>query len=103
LALSKGVLKNAGEVKGKGLSEKLNEFADQARMSKELVTIRTDVPIEADLEDLRFKEPDVDGLKEIFREFEFPALISKLRIEEEREETDYRLIVDENGIRQSVG
>ncbi len=103
-----GVLKNAGEVKGRGLSEKLNEFADQARMSKELVTIRTDVPIEADLEDLRFKEPDVDGLKEIFREFEFPALISKLRIEEEREETDYRLIVDEmkfgnllNELRQS--
>ncbi|MBW2599593.1 MAG: DNA polymerase I, partial [Deltaproteobacteria bacterium] len=105
-----GVLKNAGEVKGRGLSEKLKEFADQARMSRDLATIRTDVPVDFGLEDLRFREPDVEALKEIFREFEFPALISKLGIEEEREETDYRLIVDETGfdslldeLRQSGG
>jgi len=56
-----GVLENAGEVRGRGLSEKLKEFADQARMSRDLATIRTDVPVDFDLEDLRFREPDVEA------------------------------------------
>jgi len=89
------VLENAEKIKGRGLSEKLREFADQARMSKDLVTIKTDVPIDSDLEDFRFREPDVETLKGIFWEFEFPALISRLGIKEEKEETDYRLITGE--------
>ncbi len=90
-----GVLENAEKVTGKGLSEKLKEFADQARMSRELVTIRTDVPIDFDLKNLRFKEPDAEALKEIFRRFEFPGLIARLGEEgrkEEEKEGDYRLI-----------
>jgi len=90
-----GVLENAGKIKGRGLSEKLKEFADQARMSRDLVTIRTDVPIDFDLEDFRSGEPDVGTLKGIFWEFEFPALISRLGIKDEKEETDYRLITGE--------
>ncbi len=90
-----GVLENAVKIKGKGLSEKLQKFADQARMSKDLVTIRTDVHIEPELEDLRFREPDAEKLKKIFWEFEFPALISKLGIKEKAGEEDYRLITGE--------
>jgi len=90
-----GALGNAGKVKGRGLSEKLREFADQARMSRDLVTIRTDVPIGSNLEDFRSREPDVETLKGIFWEFEFPALISRLGIKEGKEETDYRLITGE--------
>ena len=40
-----GVLENADKVKGK-LGEKLTAFADQARFSKELATIRRDAPVE---------------------------------------------------------
>jgi len=92
------VLENAEKVKGKGLSEKLRDFADQARMSKDLVTIRTDAPVDFDLEDLRFREPDAEALKGIFREFEFPGLVTRLGEEGQKEEdevADYRLITDE--------
>ncbi|MDI6615885.1 MAG: DNA polymerase I, partial [Syntrophaceae bacterium] len=85
-------LENAERVAGKGLSEKLKAFADQARMSRELVTIRTDVPVDYDLEDLRFKKPDAEALKEIFHRFEFPGLIARLdegREKNEEEESDY--------------
>lgn len=44
------VLENAGNVKGK-LGEKLSAFAEQARFSKELATIRRDAPVEFRLED----------------------------------------------------
>jgi hypothetical protein len=42
------VLANADKVKGK-LGEKLSSFADQARFSKELATIRRDAPVEFSL------------------------------------------------------
>ena len=91
------VLANAGTVPGKSLSGKLQAFAEQARMSKELVTIRTDVSVPFNLEDLRFREPDVETLKEIFRRFEFPGLVARLGEDGSREETgaaDYRLVTD---------
>ncbi|MDD5722744.1 MAG: DNA polymerase I [Syntrophales bacterium] len=92
-----GVLEHAGKIKGKGLSEKLKAFAEQARMSKNLVTIRTDVPVAFDLEEIRFREPDVEVLQGIFRQFEFPGLVARLGEEgrkEEEETVDYRLITD---------
>ncbi len=89
------VLENAGRIRGKGLSEKLHTFADQARMSKDLVTIRTDLPIEAELDNLRFGKPDTEKLKKIFWEFEFPALVAKLGIKDNPDEAEYRLITGE--------
>ena len=90
------VLANAEKVTGKSLSEKLTEFAEQARMSKDLVTIRTDVPMDFDLEALRFREPDAQVLKGIFREFEFPGLVTRLGEEgvKEEEAADWSLITD---------
>ncbi len=92
-----GVLENSGKVTGKGLSRKLKEFADQAQMSRDLVTIRTNVPIDFDLEDLRFKKPDAEILKEIFHRFEFPGLVTRLGEEKDKKEEergDYPLITD---------
>jgi len=43
------LLARAGEVKAKRPREALAQFAEDARLSKELVTIRTDVPVELDL------------------------------------------------------
>ena len=61
------VLANAGNVKGK-LGEKLAAFADQARFSKELATIRRDAPVEFSLEacvlpDLKQGIPALQKLK----------------------------------------
>ncbi len=91
------VLENAEKVTGRGLSEKLKEFAGQARMSKDLVTIRTDVNIPFELEDLRFKAPDADVLKGMFRQFEFPGLIARMGEPEDvrdADEANCRLITD---------
>ena len=100
------VLENAGKVKGKALKEKLIEFADQARMSRDLVTIRTDIPLDFELEGLRFREPDVEVLQGIFRQFEFPGLISRLGEEGHRDEdeaADYRLITGEEELDSLLG
>lgn len=71
------LLDNADKLKG-ALQKKISENADQIRMSKELVTIVTDVPVDIEPEDLRRREPDVDALIKIYKELEFKSFIAKL-------------------------
>ena len=71
------MLANTGKIKGK-LREKVEGAVDDIRMSKFLATIRTDVPIDLDLDALKITEPDADKLNEIFAELEFKSLADKI-------------------------
>ena len=68
------ILANAGEITKKRPREALLEHAGNARLSKELVTIRDDLPVPFDLESLRIKEPDHGRLRDLFIELEFHSL-----------------------------
>ena len=70
------LLERTAELKG-ALKKKVEENAGQIRFSKFLATIRTDVPIELDLDALRVTEPDTDALRKIFMELEFKTLLDK--------------------------
>jgi DNA polymerase-1 len=72
------ILARAAELPGKRAREALLQHADLARLSRELVTIRRDAPVELDLDQLRVRAPDVARLTELFTELEFRSLISKL-------------------------
>ncbi len=56
------LLAHAHEIKQNKRRENLIEFADSARISKELVTLRDDVPIDVPLSDFAINEPDRDTL-----------------------------------------
>ena len=71
------VLNNADKLKGK-LRENLEQFREQAIMSKNLATIITDVPVEFDEEQLRLKRPDEDKLKELLDELEFRTFAKRV-------------------------
>lgn len=70
------ILENSAKIKGK-LREKVEGAVDDIRMSKFLATIRTDVPIDLDLDALKIQEPDTARLSEIFTELEFKSLLDK--------------------------
>ena len=70
------MLANSSKIKGK-LREKVEGAVEDIRMSKFLATIRTDVPVELNLEALKLKEPDTKRLTEIFTELEFKSLLDK--------------------------
>lgn len=70
------LLERTGELKG-ALKKKVEENAEQIRFSKFLATIRTDVPVELDLEKLRVTEPDTAELRRLFTELEFKTLLDK--------------------------
>src|SRR5207244_13120488 len=73
-----GVLARAAEIPSKRAREAVLQHAELARLSRDLVTIRRDVPVTLDLEALRVRPPDVPRLSELFTELEFRSLIPKL-------------------------
>jgi DNA polymerase-1 len=72
------ILANADRIPGKRAREAVQQHADLARLSRDLVTIRRDVPLPLDLDRLRVRLPDVGRLTELFTELEFRSLIPKL-------------------------
>ncbi len=72
------ILARAADIPGKRPREALLQQADNARLSRQLVTLRRDVPVELDLEQLRVRTPDTGELASLFTELEFRTLIPKL-------------------------
>src|SRR5437867_4353997 len=72
------ILANADRIPGKRAREAVLQYADLARLSRELVTIRRDVPLPLDLDRLRVRSPDAGRLTELFTELEFRSLIPEL-------------------------
>jgi DNA polymerase-1 len=90
-----GILENLDKVKGAKLKENLATYADQARLSRELVTIRTDAQVDVDLDKMKRSLPDTPVLKELFKEFEFSTFLRSLDREEEPQQIDYGVILSE--------
>lgn len=70
------MLSHTDELKGK-MREKVENAIDDIKMSKFLATIRTDVPIELNLDELAVTSPDEKKLTELFTELEFKTLANK--------------------------
>lgn len=70
------LLHRTDELKG-ALKKKVEENKEQIEFSKFLATIKTDVPIELNLEELEVKEPDEKRIIEIFNELEFKTFIER--------------------------
>lgn len=90
------VLNHVDEISGKKLKENLIEYREQAIFSKDLATIKIDVPIEFDLESIKSNENfDKIGLKNFFINLEMKTLITKVEgLEGNTEEEGEELKVD---------
>jgi len=72
------LLARAEEIKQPKRREKLIEQADLARISKQLVTLMTNVPDVVPLNDFRKRQPDPEMLLRFLREMEFKSLVSSI-------------------------
>lgn len=73
-----GIYQHIDEISPTSVKEALQENRDKAFLNKTLVTIRTDIPLDITLEDLRYQGYDEEKVKEIFRELEFRSLYKRL-------------------------
>jgi DNA polymerase I len=88
-----GVLQNIDKVRNPKTRESLRQFADQARMSRALASIKTDADYDIDLESTRYSAPDNEVLQALFREFEFSSLLQEVKIKDESMKGQYGLIL----------
>lgn len=73
-----GVLSRASEVKQNKRRENLIEFADQARVSRDLVTLKQDVPLQTPLNDLAIEPIDASKIISFLKAMEFTTLTRRL-------------------------
>ena len=71
------LIAHSSEVKGK-LREKVEEHVDDIKMSYFLATIKTDVPVELNMDALKLVEPNEEELGKIFTELEFKSLADRI-------------------------
>ncbi|RME33774.1 MAG: DNA polymerase I [Gammaproteobacteria bacterium] len=98
-----GIIAHADEIKGK-VGESLRASLDQLALSRELATIRCDVPLEVKPGELVPGEPDRQRLIELYRDLQFRSFLEELLHPPEEEEegtveddappVDYELVLD---------
>jgi DNA polymerase-1 len=69
------ILANVENITKKRPREALQQYADSARLSKQLVTIHCDVPVAFETEKLTVGKPDADALRALYLELEFTSLL----------------------------
>jgi len=96
------LFKNTHKIEKELLRQKLEQYEEQAILSKKLVTIHNSVPINVTLDQLRLKPPEKEKLRGVFRELEFKSLMDKFSDTPVLSEKDYRLITDMDELRSLV-
>ena len=82
------LLQRCDEIPQKGRREKMMANIDNARVSLELVTLKTDVELEVPLEDLAVTDPDIEVLFDFLEEMQFRTLTNRVRAALGEGETD---------------
>jgi DNA polymerase-1 len=86
------VLANIDRIPGEKRKENLRNHARQARDSRELAVLDTDVPLELNLESARFAGPDKARLRNLYERLEFRRLLNEITEERTDWQADYRLV-----------
>jgi DNA polymerase-1 len=72
------LLAHINDIKEKSVKARLQEHADQARLSRQLTELKAEVPLAVDLEALHPGPPDRETLRRLFVELEFSKLTKEL-------------------------
>jgi DNA polymerase-1 len=89
------LLANIDKVSGKKRQENLRLFGEQARLSKTLVKLVDDLPLEVDYDNFALSEPNREALTTLFKELEFHKLLQEFSSDERASGEGYRSVVSE--------
>lgn len=99
------LIRRTNELKGK-IKEKVEGAVENIKMAYFLATIRTDVPVDIKMDDLKIEQPDLKKLDEIFTELEFKTfkkrLFNKVEKKQKKENIQLDLFASEPAITQEA-
>ena len=96
------VIKNSENLRNVKLRETFRTYAEQARLSHQLASIRKDIEIDFDLQDAAIKEPDKEILSQLFSEFEFSSLLQEIKRDTEKVAKEYKQVLDRKSLEELV-
>jgi DNA polymerase-1 len=89
------LLDNIDQVSGKKRQENLRQYGEQARLSKQLVCLVDDLPLEVDYDNFAISEPNREVLTDLFKELEFHKLLQEFSSDERADGQNYRAVLTE--------
>ncbi len=92
------VIKNTDNLKNVKLRESFRQYADQARLSRQLANIRKDIDIGFDFQEAAVRDPDKETLSRLFSEFEFSSLLQEIRQDRAKPAREYNHIMDSKAL-----
>ena len=92
-----GVYESIDNISGK-LKEKLINDKENAYMSYDLATIYTKVPLEINLEDIKYKECDKEKLISIYEDLEFYSFLKKIKETKKETTLSYKIVDNINDV-----
>ncbi len=97
------VFDHLDKIEKKKLKENLENSYENAILSKKLVTIDCDVPLDSGLQDLRISNPESEDLSDMFRELEFKGLWDQFTTRKKDSDKEYRLCMSEKELVELTG
>ncbi|MRR18535.1 MAG: DNA polymerase I, partial [Deltaproteobacteria bacterium] len=96
------VIENAEKLHNVKLRESFRQHAEQARLSRQLALIRTDVDIQFDLQDAARKDPDREQLTRLFSEFEFSSLLQQIKTNAAKPVKACNIVADKTALAEAA-
>ena len=100
------ILSHIEDISGKKLKENLTNDAEAARLSLDLVTIRTDAPVGKDMKDIICKEFDINELTKLLKELEFWNMLEEIQedtgVEYKKVKKNYEAILDTESLNKLI-
>jgi DNA polymerase-1 len=96
------IIKNSENLRNVKLRETFRTYAEQARLSHQLASIRKDIELDFDLQDAAIKEPDKEILSQLFSEFEFSSLLQDIKRDTEKVAKEYKQVLDKKSLQELV-
>lgn len=96
------ILENSDKISKQSTRKNIEENKELALLSKDLVIIKIDVPMDISFEQLKFREPDNAKLVELFKELEYNSLISRFMTRDMQIKSDYRTLYTLNDVKKLV-
>ncbi len=96
------LLARAESIKRPGVRKKVLDGLEDARVSRRLVTLDDQVPLEARLEELVRGDMERQHLQELFQELEFYRLVQKIAPRKTISSKNYQLVVDADHLQEIV-
>ncbi|MFV1950436.1 MAG: DNA polymerase I [Nitrospinota bacterium] len=96
------LLYNAEKVDSARIKEKLLRYKDQARLSRKLCTLVTDMDIDINIDDLKKKGIKQAEVIKLFKELEFASFLKELTPQEDVSDKDYRIILKREDFKRLI-